>query len=248
MPSFANNFNSKIVKLRARNSATPATESVMNSFNTSTVKQSAQLPTAAKLDITSSNTADAAAGTGARTIEIYGLAGGYTFQSEILTLNGNTIVQTAKSYLRVFEIAVLTAGSGGVNAGDIYVVKTGTGGSYTGGVPGTVTGAFIKGLAGDNFGQSGWWTAPAGKTFSLMGLGLSSRAQAATVKLYQGFNDNGLFYPSLKIEVSPANPVFAYPPVPFLVIPEKTDLYFSNLAAAANGFVSVDAFLIQQGV
>lgn len=247
MPSFASNFQGPVVRLRARNSAAPTTEANMNAYNTLLVKQSVQLATAAKLDVTSSSASDVAAGTGARTIEIYGLAADYTPQSEILTLNGNTIVQTAKTYLRVFEIAVLTTGSGLANAGDIYVVKTGTGGTYTTGVPGTLTSAFIKALAGDNFGLSGLWTAPAGTTYSLSALAISARGQSGTVKLQHLYADNGLTYPQIKVDFAPANPISAPFPVPLVVINEKEDIYFTVLAATAGALVSVEAFLIKQG-
>lgn len=247
MPSFASNFQGPLVKLRARNSALPTTESNLNALNTILVVQSVQLAGGAKLDITSSSASDASAGTGARTIEIYGLAPDYTFQSEILTLNGNTIVQSAKSYIRVFEIAVITAGSGLTNVGDIYVVKTGTGGTYTAGIPGTLTSAFIKAIAGDNFGLSGLWTTPAGTTYSLISLALSSRGQAGTVKLKHGYFDNGLTYPQLKIDFTPADPVAVSYPVPLITIGEKEDFYFTGLAATAGAFVSCEAIFVKQG-
>lgn len=246
MPDFSSNFNGPIIRFRARNRAAATTESNMNAFNTILVKQPVQLATAAKLDITSSNAADAAAGTGARTIAIYGLAADYTQQSEVLTLSGNTIVQSALAYKRVFEIAVLTAGSGLANAGDIYVVKTGTGGTYTTGVPGTTTGAFIKALTGDNFGLSGLWTCPAGCTYSLNALAMSARGQSGTIKLLRCYPDNGLTYPQLEINFAPADPGLAKFPVPVITVNEKEDLYFTVLSATAGALVSVEAFLTKQ--
>lgn len=77
-------------------------------------------PTAARLhDIVSTDAADDAAGTGARTVEIQGLDSDYKVQSETVTMDGTTDVETANSYVRIFRMKVVTAGSGGVNAGTI---------------------------------------------------------------------------------------------------------------------------------
>lgn len=78
---------------------------------------------AADIDIVSSEAADdgAPAGTGARTLTILGLDSDYLMQSETVTLNGTTDVHPTKAYLRIFRAYVATAGSGGVNAGNIQI-------------------------------------------------------------------------------------------------------------------------------
>lgn len=77
-------------------------------------------PTVASvLDIVSSDAADASAGTGARTVYIEGLDGDYNIVSEIVTLNGTTNVSTVEEYLYINQFYVVTAGSGGANAGTI---------------------------------------------------------------------------------------------------------------------------------
>ncbi len=58
--------------------------------------------------------------TGALTVEISGLSATWVEQSEIITLDGQNLVVATKTYIRVNRIRVLTAGSGGVNAGIIY--------------------------------------------------------------------------------------------------------------------------------
>jgi hypothetical protein len=138
---------------------------------------------AAKLDIASSSTNDAAAGTGARTVRIVGLDGNYTPQVEDIALNGQTMITSAKSFLRVFGVEVLTAGSGGVNAGDVYFMKTGTGGTWTTGVPGTLTSGVSKILVGWGSCMNGIFTTPVGSSWALSHLILSSRAQAATIMI-----------------------------------------------------------------
>jgi hypothetical protein len=69
--------------------------------------------------IVSSSTADAAAGTGARTVQISGLDANYVVQSEIVTMNGTTPVVTTNTYIRLNRMATITAGSGNDTAGTI---------------------------------------------------------------------------------------------------------------------------------
>ena len=71
-------------------------------------------------DITSTSANDAAAGTGTRTIRIWGLTDWDTNEvSEDVTLNGITQVPTVNSYVIIHRMKQLTYGSGGINAGDI---------------------------------------------------------------------------------------------------------------------------------
>jgi hypothetical protein len=92
---------------------------------------------AAQRSISSSSTSDTAAGTGARTVRITyydnTMAGPLT---ETVTLNGTTAVNTVASNIRFIEsLQVITAGSGGNNAGILTMFNTTAGG---GGALGTV--------------------------------------------------------------------------------------------------------------
>jgi hypothetical protein len=82
--------------------------------------------------IASASASDAAAGTGARTVRIYYVdQTGATAGTEDVTLNGTAFVNlavTTKCFIE--KIVVLTAGSGGVNAG-IITLKTGAAGAGT---------------------------------------------------------------------------------------------------------------------
>ena len=84
-----------------------------------------------KADIVSSSANDTANGTGARSIIIYWLDGDNLEQSEVITLNWTTIVQTIKTYNIIFRALVLTwwsawiAGVNGANQWDITITKTG---------------------------------------------------------------------------------------------------------------------------
>lgn len=81
---------------------------------------------AAATNIISTDANDAAAGTGARTVKVYGLDANLKRISETVTLNGTTQVLLTNSYFRINLIEVLTAGSGGVNAGALNVRHTNT--------------------------------------------------------------------------------------------------------------------------
>lgn len=80
-------------------------------------------PTAARVHaVVSASANDTAAGTGARTLSINGLDANYADQTETITMNGVTPVNTAKSYIIIHRAYVATAGSGAVNAGNITAV------------------------------------------------------------------------------------------------------------------------------
>lgn len=77
-------------------------------------------PTAARIhNIVSASTNDTSAGTGARTVLVYGINGSYDRVTETITMNGTSNVATVNSYLHIHLMQVITVGSGGVNAGVI---------------------------------------------------------------------------------------------------------------------------------
>lgn len=112
-------------------------------------------PTIMTVSSTSAN--DAAAGTGARTVFIEGVNGTGGLTTEVVILNGQTAVNTVHAYDAIERMVVLTVGSGGANAGVIYV---GTG-VVTAGVPAVIYSAM--GI-GENNALVGHWTCPAGVT------------------------------------------------------------------------------------
>lgn len=126
----------------------------------------AVLGTGAALDITSSSANDVdTTGTGLQTLTIYGLGTDKKYQEETIAMNGTTIVTSVKSWTDIFGAQGATYGTLKQNAGDIYIVKTGTGGTYsTPGVPGTLTSLVAKQLAGFTSCQNGHWVVPADET------------------------------------------------------------------------------------
>lgn len=120
------------------------------------------LTTAVTMTISSADANDTSAGTGARTVTVYGLDANYLEISETLTMNGQTAVTTANSYLRVNKILVRTAGSLGYNAGNIYL---GTG-TVTTGVPAVIhlQISYSANYLGECSSLACIYTIPAGKT------------------------------------------------------------------------------------
>jgi len=132
------------------------------------------LSAATVLKVSSSSTNDASAGTGARTVELFGLDGDYNEISETVTLNGQTAVNTTQSFLRINRMIVRSAGSGEANAGNIYA---GTG-TVTTGVPANIY-AIING-DGSNQTLMALWTVPAGYTAYLMQYDVSNGTTSNT--------------------------------------------------------------------
>jgi len=132
------------------------------------------LSTATVLKVSSSSANDTSAGTGAGTVELFGLDGDYNEISEVVTLNGQTAVDTTQSYLRINRMIVRSAGSGGANAGIIYA---GTG-TVTTGVPANIY-ATING-DGTNQTLMAIWTVPAGYTGYLVQYDVSNGTTSNT--------------------------------------------------------------------
>jgi hypothetical protein len=86
---------------------------------------------AAAMKISSSSTDDDSGGTGALTARVIGLNASWQEVEQDVTLDGQTGVTIPVSLIRVYRAYVLTVGTGGVNAGDIWI---GTG-DITNGVP-----------------------------------------------------------------------------------------------------------------
>lgn len=172
------------------------------------------------MTVSSSSADDTAAGTGARTVELFGLDADYNEISETIVLNGQTPVSTTKSYLRINRGVVHTAGSGGENAGNIYA---GTG-TVTAGVPANIY-LIINGL-GDNQTLMALWTVPAGYTAYMtqytISTGTSSNTPSVLEARLVARPPGGVFNTRERVSLSNGalESIFFYP-LPF---EEKTDI------------------------
>lgn len=134
--------------------------------------------TAAEIvNIVSSDLNDAAAGSGARKVEVFGLDENFEPQTEIVTLNGLTPVPTTKTYIRMDRAIVREGGSpNAVNAGIIT------------GVQSTSAHEFFRIAAGDNQTMQAVTTIPAGKK------GLLISRYVSTVRRQTGSAEGRIVY------------------------------------------------------
>lgn len=107
--------------------------------------------------VSSSSTDDTSAGTGARTVRVSGVNTSFEAFTEDVTLNGQSSVSlTTTNVLAINKVEVLTAGSGGANAG---IIRVGTG-TNTSGVPAVKHAHMAVGM---NVSHHGFYSVPADK-------------------------------------------------------------------------------------
>lgn len=129
-----------------------------------------------QMRVVSSSAADAAAGTGIRTMDIHYLDANGVERTETVTLNGVTPVNTvATNILRIQDFHTKTVGSGGVAAGNISLTD----------VAGNVTYAYIASKG--NRARQAVWTVPAGKRAFITEIWLGGNTDGATSNYIEGF-------------------------------------------------------------
>lgn len=193
------------------------------------------LSVATVLKVSSSSTADDSAGTGARTVQLFGLDANYDEINETVTLDGQTAVNTTKSYLRINRMIVRSAGSGATNAGVIYA---GTG-TVTTGVPAN---KYATIAVGDNQSLMALWTVPAGYTLYVaqtdVTLATTQNNKYATVSLVarplgEVFQVKDRF---VKAE-SQTTITYSFP----LRFEEKTDIEYRCIGDSAGADIAISA-------
>ena len=194
---------------------------------------------ASTLYISSSSAADTAAGTGARTATVYGLDADFEQISVTVSLNGQTGVQLngALNWYRVNRIIVNTAGSGGANAGVLYV---GTEATPSGGVP---TNKYATVAIGDNQTLMCLWTVPVGYTAYLHQKDVSASSSAGKFAIFTLVSrpDGGVF--NVKDRVTIANNSTSIPYWNPIVFTEKTDVEIRAVADSSGGTITASATL-----
>src|SRR5210317_2535690 len=190
------------------------------------------LGSASALYISSSSVNDTAAGTGARTVTVSGLDNNFDFKVETVSLNGQTGVElNGSTWFRVNRIVVNTAGSGGANAGVLYV---GTEATPSGGVP---TNKYAAVAIGDNQTLMCVWTVPLGYTAYLHQKDVSSSSSAGKFAIFSllARPKDGVF--NIKDRVLLANNSTAisyWNPIPLY---ECTDIEVRALADSSGGSI-----------
>lgn len=196
------------------------------------------LSVASTLYISSSSTADDVGNTGATSAKVSGLDANYNEVSVTVDLDGQDAVQLgdASNWIRVNRIQVMSAGSGGANAGVLYV---GTEATPSSGVP---TNKYATVAIGDNQTLMALWTVPRGYTAYLtqtdMTVATEQNNKYATISLlsrpYGGvFNVQDRFVK----ESSSHHQQYQFP----LAFAEKTDLEVRAIASSAAADCAVSA-------
>ena len=196
------------------------------------------LSSATTLYISSSSTADDAAGTGARTATVSGLDANWDEVSVTVDLDGQNGVQlgSASNWIRVNRITVNTAGSGGQNAGIIYV---GDEASPSSGVP---SNKYATVAIGDNQTVMALWTVPRGYTAYLLQTDVTAATaqnnKYATVSFVARAN-GGVFQVKDKFVKAESSHHQQYH-IP-LKFEEKTDLEFRCIGDSSGANIAVSA-------
>jgi len=181
------------------------------------------MSSATSLEIVSASANDTAAGTGARTVAISGLDASFNPVIQVITLNGTTAVAIPTQLLRINSAVVASAGSGGVNAGNLTIRVSG--GGATRGIV----------LAGYGTLRQSQYTVPAGFSLKITSYTASIINPTATLDMtiatYQGNPLTGSY--ALGVEVSPSLTAIQLLATNGLLIPEKSDFGFRATAASA---------------
>lgn len=179
--------------------------------------------TAETLEVLSASANDAAAGTGARTVKISGLLDANFVEIDpiTVTLNGTTpVLVSATTMKRCSKIEVLTAGSGGSNAGIITVRHTTTTGNIFAAVP-----------VGANISSGCVYTVPSGKTLYVSRvfaqLARASGAAGSAGITIRTRKINEVFQAVRDPEITSSQSFELYDPNYFLELPAKTDIKVS---------------------
>jgi len=175
------------------------------------------LPSAETVKISSDNVNDTSAGTGLRTVVLYGLSATHTEQSETLILDGITEVTSANTYLRINYMRGATVGSSNKNQGTIVLQGTTT--------PGTLSQIEPEKGASEQLA----FTVPAGKTCYITNLRASVTAAVGTgpkeglLQFWVKPLNGPWTMPASEGLTSDGGPAWFNPMMP-LVIPEKSDV------------------------
>lgn len=176
------------------------------------------------VDIVSDDANDDAGGTGALTVQIYGLDASFAEQNETLTMDGVTPVTSSGTYIRIFRAVVRTAGSQGENDGTITV-------------DGTTSGAVLaKILPLMNQTLMALWTVPASKTAYLTHFYAATSSNKATEVLLRVRPENEVFHVNKLVTINQGTTILPYDfPLP---ITAKSDISVSASAVGGGGDVS----------
>lgn len=185
------------------------------------------LSSAETMEIASTDVDDTnSSGSGARTVEIFGLDGSYLEINETVNLNGTTDVTTSNSYLRVHRMIVRSAGATGSNEGIISATAT--------------TAGTVQATIGVGFNQTLQtnYTVPAAKyAFLIDGKAGCQRADQAIIQL-EARQEGEVFAVKYVLDLYQQT---VFIPQNYLRVPPKTDLKVTARRIGGAGDIRVSA-------
>lgn len=206
------------------------------------------IPVATTLEIASSDANDTILGTGARQILIQGYDADFNNIEEIVDLDGQTPVLTTKLFFGIDRAWVETAGSGSMNAGDVYLADDST--SWASGVPATA--AAIQAKIGIGYGQTqlAIYTVPAGHSAYITGLFVTAvSGKTVTWRLIGHHRVENSFRTHLQGTTTTESPtVIKFSP--YIRITEKTTIHMRGKVNATTAAVSMgfDMILVDETI
>ncbi len=213
------------------------------------------LTTATKVEVISSDAADASAGVGTRQVELHGLSSTGVDQSEVITMNGTTAVESSLTYIRVNKLHNENVGTyGGSHQGNITCRVTGVGSiqSLMTGREGAINTAVVY---GSGEAGNGYWTVPLDKVLYITRLEITPNVKAnqtIDIILYERegiLNTSApqeprrIIWSAIEID-RPVEKVFKS----HIKIKNLTDLWFRAKPSGSNSKVSValDFYLLDE--
>ncbi len=188
--------------------------------------------TAAGMEVVSSATSDHATGAGARTVKVYYLNSSFEEKTEIVSLNGTSVVPTASiDFYRINYFKVQTAGSTGAAIGNIDIRHLDN------------TPIYSRILAGFTRARDLIYTVPKDKTlfldegnFGVVHTAANKYAMITVRSTYDRIDSasSSLFYPETSVLMDNGM-ISLKPPIP-LKFPEGTDI---RAMASSNGTAAI---------
>lgn len=184
-------------------------------------------PSAAEsVQVFSSSAADTLAGTGARTLQVFGLGADYVEKNETVNLNGTTPVTLTGTWLRINRAIVRSAGSGGENAGTITIRQT----------PSTAN-VFAQISPGNNQTTILAYTVPDGKTGYMRHININvgrTNGSTGSARVAIRAREENEVFANKRLEVISTSSPYVFDGPGALNFPARTDIVVRVLSVSGN--------------
>jgi len=183
------------------------------------------------LRIVGKSTDDDTSGTGALTMKITGLDSDYDIATETISLGGTDTVTTTEEFVRIWDCEIITAGTGGQNAGIVEVWNASISAADT--LLATMT-------AGENRTNLPLFTVPDGYNFYLVGFDATQAVVKQTHLNIMARPLDEVFRPYYTSEIYTNSYSFIFPMIQ--IFEEKTDIELRAKTVGASGNMAVNFY------